>query len=462
MSTTSSTSSLSSATLSSLGVGSGLDVNGIISKLMSIESQPLNNLNTQKAQLNTQLSAYGQIASVMDTLKTSLAAIKDASNFNVYNAASSSASTVTASASSSATPGTHSITVTQLASSEIQVGSASFATTTDPLSFSGTLDFTQSGSGNTSSVTISSTDTLQNVVDNINNATDNIGISASILNDGTGNRLVLTAKNPGTANSFTVGGDQLDSFGYNNNPQYDSTGAVIDSTGSITQNAQDANLTVDGIAVTKSSNSFSDVISGVTLNLQSTGSSTISTSLDTTTITKKLTDFATAYNNVSNTINNLHKKGGTLEADSTAMSILTQLQGVFNTPASIAGSSVSYLAQIGISFQKDGSLAVDSTALNSALSGSNLSQTLSLLTDPDQGFASRLYNSTFNIVTTGGLVTSKQDSINSQMSSMTDQAARMQVMLDSKQTSLQKQYSALDSLISNMNSTSAFLTKQLK
>lgn len=456
---TSSSSSIASSTLSSLGIGSGLDVNGIISKLMSIESRPLNELNTQKSQLNTQLSAYGQIKSDLDAFQTALAAIKDTGSFDVFKTDSSNSTAITATADSTATSGTHSVTVSQLARSEIQVGNTSFTNSTDALSLSGTLDFTQGG--NTFSVAIGSSDTLQNIKDNINNASDNTGVSASILNDGTGNRLVLTAKNSGTANAITVGGDQADSFGFNNTARYDATGAEVDPTGSISQSAQDATLTVDGVPVTKDSNSFSDVIPGVTLQLKDVGTSTINTTRDTAAITKTATDFANAYNKLSKTINSLHQKGGTLEADNTAISILTRLQSDFNTPASISGSSTSYLAQIGISFQKDGTLAVDSTAFTSALN-SSFSQTVSLLTDPEQGFASRIYNTTNDLLTVGGLLPSKQDSINTQMRSMDDQAARMQVLLDSKQKSLQTQYTALDSLISQMSSTSAFLTKQLK
>ncbi len=458
-SVSSSTSSSLSSTLSSLGVGSGLDVNGIISKLMSIESQPLNNLNTQKGQLNTQLSAYGQIKSDLDAFKTAASAIKDSSGYSVFKTDSSNSTAVTATADATATTGAHTVNVTQLAKSEIQVGTTSFDTTSDALSLSGTLEFTQNG--NTFSIDISADSSLQNIKDSINNASDNTGIAASILNDGSGNRLVLTAKNSGSANAITVGGDNAASLGFNNTARYDETGAEIDPTGSITQSAQDALVTIDGVPMTKSSNSISDAITGVNLQLKDIGTSTVNTTRDTAAITKSISDFAAAYNKLSKTINTLHQKGGTLEADNTAISILSRLQSEFNTPASIAGSSNSYLAQIGISFQKDGTLAVDSTALTSALN-SNFDQTVSLLTDSNQGFANRLFNASNDLLTVGGLVTSKQDSINTQVRDITDQSARMQVMLDSKQKQLQTQYTALDTLMGQMNSTSAFLTKQLK
>lgn len=454
-----STSSVSSSTLSSLGVGSGLDVNGIISKLMAIESKPLNNLSTQNSQLNTQLSAYGQIKSDLDAFKSAASAIKDSGNYNAFKTDSSNSTAVTATADSSATTGAHTVNVSQLAKSEIQVGTESFASTTDALSLAGTLEFTQNG--NTFSIDIDTDSSLQNIKDSINNASDNTGVSASILNDGSGNRLVLTAKNSGSANSITVAGDNAATLGFNNTARYDETGAEVDPTGSITQSAQDAIVTIDGIPVTKSSNSISDAIPGVTLQLKDVGNSTVNTTRDMTTITKSITDFAAAYSKLAKTINTLHQKGGTLEADNTAISILGRLQSEFNTSANIAGSSISYLAQIGISFQKDGSLTVDNTALTSALN-TNFNQTVSLLTDSDQGFANRLFNASNDLLTTGGLVTSKQDSINTQMRNIKDQSARMQVLLDSKQKQLQTQYTALDKLMGQMSSTSAFLTKQLK
>lgn len=458
------TSSVSSSTnlsssLSSLGVGSGLDVNSIISKLMSIESRPLNNLNTQKGQLNTQLSAYGQIKSDLDAFKTAAGAIKDSSSYDVFKTDSSNSTAVTSSADSTATAGAHSVTITQLAKSQIQVGTQSFSSTSDSLSLSGSLQFTQNDT--TFSIDISADDSLQTIKDSINNASDNTGVSASILNDGNGNHLVLTAKNAGSANSITVAGDNASTLGFNNSPRYDETGAEIDAGGSITQAAQDALLTVDGVPMTKSSNTVSDAITGVTLQLKDLGSSTINTTRDTTTITKSISDFVAAYNKFYKTANTLHQKGGTLEADNTAMSIVGRLQSEFNTPANIAGASVSYLAQIGISFQKDGTLAVDSATLTSSLN-TNFSQTVSLLTDSNQGFANRLYDASNSLLSVGGLIPSKQDSINTQVRSIDDQTARMQVMLDSKQKQLQTQYTALDTLMSNMNSTSAFLTKQLK
>lgn len=458
------TSSVSSSTnlsssLSSLGVGSGLDVNSIISKLMSIESRPLNNLNTQKGQLNTQLSAYGQIKSDLDAFKTAAGAIKDSSSYDVFKTDSSNSTAVTSSADSTATAGAHSVTITQLAKSQIQVGTQSFSSTSDSLSLSGSLQFTQNDT--TFSIDISADDSLQTIKDSINNASDNTGVSASILNDGNGNHLVLTAKNAGSANSITVAGDNASTLGFNNSPRYDETGAEIDAGGSITQAAQDALLTVDGVPMTKSSNTVSDAITGVTLQLKDLGSSTINTTRDTTAITKSISDFVAAYNKFYKTANTLHQKGGTLEADNTAMSIVGRLQSEFNTPANIAGASVSYLAQIGISFQKDGTLAVDSATLTSSLN-TNFSQTVSLLTDSNQGFANRLYDASNSLLSVGGLIPSKQDSINTQVRSIDDQTARMQVMLDSKQKQLQTQYTALDTLMSNMNSTSAFLTKQLK
>lgn len=448
----------SSGTLSSAGLGSGLDVNTIVSKLMQIEQQPLNKLNSDKSDLNTQLSAYGQITSAVDAFTTAVGKLKAASGFSAYKVDSSLATVATATVDSNAIAGSHSVSVSALAKSQIQVGTQVFDSTSDALNSAGTLSFTQ---GEKSfSITVDETDSLQSLQSKINAATDNTGITASILNDGTGNHLVLTSKNGGTSNSFSVEGDLADTLGFNNNPRYDSDGFEIDPNGSITQVASDAKVTVDGVPVSATSNTISGAIPGVTLTLKSVGESTISTTRDTDALVSAVKGFTDAYNSLQKVIDTMQQKGGTLEADNTATSVLNSLQDVFNTPASIDGSPYSYLAQIGVTFQKDGSLAVDSSMLTDAFN-TNFDGVVSLLTDSNQGFASRLYNIASGMTGSNGLITTKKDSINSQLRNIADQTLSIQAALTDKEASLRAQFASLDSLLGSMQQTSKYLASKL-
>lgn len=456
----SSSSSYSSGTgtLSSAGLGSGLDVSSIVAKLMQIEQQPLNKLTSDKSDLKTQFSAFGQIQSALDSFKTALSKLKSDSNFSAFKVDSSAATVATATADSTATTGSHSVSVTALAKAQIQVGSEVFSSTSEALSLSGSLSFSQGE--NSFSVAVDETDSLEAIKNKINDASDNTGVSASILNDGSGNRLVLTAKEAGTSNSITVDGDLASSFGFNNSPRYDSDGFEIDPNGSITQEAADAELTVDGVPVTSSTNTLSAVIPGVTLTLKSTGDTTISATRDNESLTTLVKGFADAYNQLAKTIDTMQQKGGTLEADNTATSVMNGLQWIFNNPASISSSPYSYLAEIGVSFQKDGTIAVDSTMLSSAFD-KNFDGVVSLFTDSNQGFASRLYSAANDMVTAGGLITNKQDSITSQLRDIDDQTERMKVALTTKEESLRAQFASLDSLIGSMKQTSSFLASKL-
>jgi flagellar hook-associated protein 2 len=448
----------STGTLSSAGLGSGLDVNTIVSKLMQIEQQPLNKLNSDKSDLNTQLSAYGQISSALDSFTTAVGKLKSASGFSAYKVDSSVATVASATVDSTALAGSHTVSVSALAQSQIQAGTQVFATTSDALNAAGTLSFTQGA--NSFSINVDATDSLQSVQSKINSATDNTGISASILNDGTGNRLVLTSKNGGTSNSFTVEGDLPDTFGFNNNPRYDSSGYEIDPNGSITQNASDAQVMVDGVPVTATSNTISAAIPGVTLTLKSVGDTTINTSRDTDSLVSMVKGFTDAFNSLQKTIDTMQQKGGTLEADNTATSILNTLQDVFNSPASIDGSSFSYLAQIGVTFQKDGSLAIDTGMLTDAFNN-NFDSTVSLLSDSNQGFASRLYDMASSMTNSDGLITTKKDSINSQLRDIDDQTTSIQAALADKEASLRAQFASLDALLGSMQQTSKFLASKL-
>ncbi len=378
----------------SAGIGSGLDITSLVSGLVASTGQPqLTLLATQEAKLTTQLTAVGSLSGALSGLQTSLSNLSSLTSFQTRTASSSNPAVYTATATAGATAGTHRVEVNNLAAAQ-QLASQDFTNSTTTVG-TGTLTFqlgTYDATGNTftsnpkaataKSVTIdASNNSLQGIVGAVNSA--NIGVTASIVNDGTGSRLVFSSQNTGAANSLkvTVSGDadsnNTDNLGLSQ-LAYDPTAtAGAGKNLSQTTAAADASVLVDGIAVTSSTNTVSGAIPNVTLNLLSSPANTpttLSVATDTSAVTNNLQGFVTAYNSLYTTMKGLSsydaatKTAGPLLGDSTMLSIKNQVQTTIgNMVAGIGGGSFNSLAAIGITTQKDGSLALDSTALASAL-----------------------------------------------------------------------------------------------
>lgn len=377
--------------ISSSGVGSGLDVESIVKALMGVEKQPLNQIQKQITTTNAKISAFGTISSGLSTFQSTVSKLATASKFNAQSATSSDTTVLTGSTSGTATPGDYSITVSQLAQAQ-KLSSGTFSSVDSTIG-TGTMTIslgTYNSTGNTFSantaktdlnITIDSTNnTLGGLKDAINAANSNV--TATIINDGTGYRLVLNSKDSGANNGMKITvADASDASNTDTNGlsafAYDPT-ATAGSGKNLTlmKEAQDAKLTIDGISVTKSSNTITDAISGVTLNLAkvSATATTLSVATDKTAITKSVNDFVSGFNTLMTSLRNLTKydeagsgkSNGALLGDSTANSIITQLKQTITKSVGLTGSITS-LSDIGVAFQKDGTLALDSTKLSSAL-----------------------------------------------------------------------------------------------
>ncbi|KRT56375.1 flagellar filament capping protein FliD [endosymbiont of Ridgeia piscesae] len=369
------------------GVGSGLDVNGIIDQLMNLERLPLDRLQNQESQVNAQISAYGQLRSAVSDFETAMDDLGSLTKFQVFSGSSSNADAFTASADETANVGSFNINVTQLAQRH-KLASTTF-TNKDTVVGSGTLDISV-GTGSFSLTIDSSNNTLAGIRDAINQASDNPGVAATILNESGGSRLILTSNDSGASNAVevVVSGDaglsQL---------HYEAAG-----TQNLTQvaAAQDAQLTVDTFSVTSSSNTISDAIQGVTLNLKTTGSGTVDFSRDDDAIAESVDAFATAFNNLRNTIDSLYD--GQLAGDSTLLTMESLMLGIVNSGASITGGSYTHMTEVGLSIGKDGRMSLDKSALSKAMD-SDFSGVSRLFADSDQGFAKRLGDLAHDLLT---------------------------------------------------------------
>lgn len=380
---------VSATPVSAASVTSGsIDVNALVKQLMTVEQIPINKLATQTASYQAKLTAIGTIQGAMYSFQSSVATLSNASTFQGVSATASDTTTLSASALTSAVSGSYSIGISSLAQAQTLVATGQTGIsnaigggTTTTLSFdagtiAGTLTggsyapgatFASNGSG-IKTVTINSTNnSLQGIRDAINAA--NVGVTASIINDGSATpyRLVMTSNNSGVTNSMKISatGDATVSSLLANDP----TG-VQNMTETVS--ATNAIMTVNGIAISKPSNSVSDVIPGVTLNLSTvtTTPTTLTVAKDTASVVTSVNDFVKSFNSLNKTLSDLSaydpttKKSAILQGDAMVRNLQSQLRGILNVPGA---GALTNMAQIGVTFQRDGSLAVDSAKLNKAM-----------------------------------------------------------------------------------------------
>lgn len=380
------------AGLSSPGIGSGLDINGLVTKLMEAEQAPVKALDKKEADYQAKLTAYGTLKGAFSSFQTTVRGLSSLSAFSTAKATVADSSVLSATTSSIAKPGSYSVEVEKLAQNH-KIASGTFE---DPTSAIGTgtltIDFgTYDSDGNSftvnadktsKSITIGATNnSLTGVRDAINQA--NAGVTANILNDGDGYRLVLSSSESGKANSLRIlvsddgSGTNVDNLGLSQ-LAYDPTKTA--GTGKNLEQklaAQNAELTIDGIAVSKSTNVIGDAITGVTLNLlkktEADTPTTLTVARDTTNVKTAVEGFVKSFNDLAATMKDLGgydfktQKGGLLLGDTTLRSLQSQARSLLSQRLEYADGGVASLSDIGISFQRDGTLAINTSKLDKAL-----------------------------------------------------------------------------------------------
>jgi flagellar hook-associated protein 2 len=456
------------------------DVPALVTQLMSVERQPIDKLNVKIADYQTKISSFGTLSSLVSGFQTASAGLK--TSLQQLSATPADATVLSASASSTAVPGTYTLSVSQLAQSQNLVaagqtsstaaignGAATTVTFETGAISGGTLTngvysgaaFTSNGSGTVSLAIDSTNNTLEGIRDAINAASP--GVTATIVNDGSGTpyRLALSSSSTGAINSFkitTSGGDgTIDSLlGYNPAGTQNLTQ---------TQTAQNANLTVNGIAITSATNTVSAAIQGVSLTLKNTTATptNLAVARDNSAINTAVAGFVDAYNGLASQIKSRSaygtdgKGGGALAGDGTLRAMQEQLRGIFNTPTS--GGTLTSLAQVGIAFQQDGSLKFDSSKLSSALSA-NFSDVSNLFSS-STGHATRLEAWAKSALGAGGLIEARTQSLGKSVKDKNDAVDKLELRMTALKKKYTTEYSNLNLLLSRMNSTSTFLTNQL-
>ncbi|KAI5916106.1 flagellar filament capping protein FliD [Thauera sp. 2A1] len=442
--------------ISAAGVGSGLDVGSIVSQLMAVERQPLTRLQDQQKSYQSKLSAFGQLQSAMSKLQDAAATLAKSSTFSATTANAGDTKAFTVTSTASAQTGSYNLEVTQLARAQ---RTATSATVAPDLAGGGSLTITL-GSGTPKTVNLEDGATLQDLRDAINAA--DAGVSAQIVNNGTVNQLVISSKETGAANAFKLEGTGgLSAF------SFDPAAPAGDMVS--VQQARDAKLSIDGLAITRSSNTVSDAIDGVTLTLvkPTDGETAVTVARDDDTAKKAIDDFAKAYNDLNSLIRSqtsydaATKKAGTLNGDASVRSIQGQLRSVFTNPmAGLSGATM--LSQVGISFKTDGSMSVDSKKLAEALADpSKKIGELFAGNGTVDGVAKTLETRIKDMLGTDGLLSARTEGINRTIKSFDSRIDTLEVRLEKVQARYSAQFTALDATMSSLNTTSAYLTQQL-
>lgn len=421
-----------SSLLSALGSSSsGIDVASAVSQAMTALSAPELQWEAEQQTLATQTSAINQIKTDVSTLQTSLTALADpAGALASMTATSSDPSVVDASAAAGATAGTHVVVVNNIASAASAYSNyvASSSTTLTPGSF--TL---QVGSGTPTTIQIGSgVNTLDQLASYING--QSVGVTASVVNDSTGSRLAIVSNSTGSANGFTV-----------------SAASGLTFTQAVSQQGQDASLTVDGIPIDSASNTVTGAVSGLTLNLVGAdvgGQVTVTVAPDSTSVETAIATFVGAYNTAIGDVNTQYtvsatNQEGPLAGDSTVQMLQDSLLSAGSYSG--GGSGVSTLADLGITMNNDGTLTLNTATLDNAMQNNFAAVQNFMQGASSNGFASTLNNQLNNLTEPAtGAFTVDLQSISSENTDLQDQINTFKTYLNAQQTLLTAQYNQAD------------------
>lgn len=460
------------------GLGSGLDIDSIVKKLMEVEQQPLVKLGRNEAVQQAQISAYGSVKGALSTFQTSIKGLVNTDLFTGLKGTLTDSSIASVTTTPSAAAGNHQIEIMSLAQAQ-KIKSETFALPTTTVGGGkikiefGTYNPDGTFTGNPSKTKTVEIDSSHSTLADIRTAINNekVGVTASIVNDGGGNRLVITSNNTGLENSLKITTEDDDSNNTDNlglsRLAYDATtGGTLNMTETVA--AQNATMKIDGILISKSSNTVTNALEGVTFNLLKTSSPGSTTGLnigqETSKIQTVVNAFVTAYNDLDKVIRDAtqydakNNISSTLTGDATVRTVQAQLRNTLGSVLSNSSIQFNSLSEIGISFQKDGTLRLDGGKLNSAL-GNSSKDVAELFSN--NGVIGKIDGIIDGMLKKKGLIDSRLDGINTTIKSIGQQRESILNRLENVEKRYRSQFTALDTMISSMNQTSSFLQQQL-
>jgi flagellar hook-associated protein 2 len=446
--------------IQSLGVGSGLDIQTLVQQLVQAEGAPVQTRITNEAsKLATDISSLGSLKGALSSFQSVITPLLSSATLNALSATSSNTDTFTASADATATAGSYSVEVTQLAKAE-QIVTQNFSGGGNTVIGTGTLSITVGA--NTMNLAIdSSGNTLAAIRDQINNATNNPGVQATIIGDAAGSRLVLTAANTGAANTIritTTGDAGLAQLAY-------AGGSTVGWTNN--QAAQSAAVKIAGVSFSSATNVMTGVISGVTLNLNAASPGNVyalTVATDQSAIANNVQKFVDSYNAMQKTLTQLtgydaaSKTGGPMQGDPLAVGLGYQMRRLsFDVVPGVTGA-LNSLAALGITSDATGQLTLDQAKLTHALAQDR--GAVSKLFGGTSGIAYRLNSALTSALASNGSLAARDTANASTQKAIDQEKQQLSDRLAVVQDRYMTQFTALDTLMSQMKNTSDFLTQQ--
>ncbi|MEG1209827.1 MAG: flagellar filament capping protein FliD [Leclercia sp.] len=463
------------ASISTLGVGSGLQLGDILDSLTAAQKAQLTPITKQQSSFTAKLSGYGTLKSALESFQTANTALGKADLFTATTTTSSTTA-FSATTKGSALAGKYTIEVTQLAKAQTLTSKKMDDSKTAIATSDSQITFQPAGDGK-KPVTIdisAANSSLTGIRDAINKA--DAGVSASIINVGNGEyRLSLTSKETGEDNAMTIsvsGDSALQAFmGYNGTKGDNSNGMEESVT------AQNALLKVNNVDIENSSNTISDALEDITLNLTdvTTGNQTLTITTDNTKATKAINDWVTAYNALQDTFSSLTKytavdagadaqstTNGALLGDTTLRTIQTQLKTMLSS--SVGGSTIKTLSQVGITTDPDsGKLEVNADKLSAAMKTSASGIKDLLIGDgKTTGITTTIGKSTTSWLSSTGIIQAAKDGVSKTLNNLTSQYNAASARIDTLVARYKEQFTQLDVMMNSLNSTSSYLTQQFE
>ncbi len=464
------------ATITSAGAGSGIDLESVISASVAAKKTQLQQpITTKKTNTQITLTGVGQLKSAISTFDTTLAKLSTAGAFNkraINITQDTDDPILKISSNTDASNGQYNVTVNKLATTSKIEGT--FASSTSSLiTEDGTLTIS-AGDGNEFTVDVKKGDTLQQIRKRINNASDNFGLTANIVNTSDGKaKLVIDSGVTGAGNDLKISGSttELKMF----EADTSSATAVSGSSMSRTQQSTDAEIDVDGNILTSDTNTFKDKVQGLDITVlrvsdkDSDGnlkSNKVDITTDKSAIKTLVQEFVTAYNTLIDKSTELGKRntivggesqddGGALAGDSMPRSIRTLMANTVMEPNSEM-TGINSIFQLGIKMDNDGKLSVDSDKFDDALDD-NYEQVVALFSG-ENGVAGKLQTSLKEYTKTGGLISQRQDQLNSDLRDLSSREATAADQLEKYEANLRAQYGSLDTLLAQMQSSASYLS----
>ncbi|MCO5978429.1 flagellar filament capping protein FliD [Ideonella oryzae] len=475
------------APISSLGIGSGLDSESIISALLSVEHKPIDILASEQSTMKTQVSSVGKLMSLTSAMRDAAQALTDPTLWKTKSFTSSDTTVITGSVATGGASGNYNISVQGLASAQT-ITSSAFGSSSSALN-EGKLtiqlgnwagsSFTAKDGSSAVDIDITGDTSLSAIRDKINAA--GAGVTASIVNDASGARLSIRSTETGQDNGFKITASETTDDG---NPTtglsalaYDPSQPTLTSAMSLNKAAANAQATINGIQVESASNTFDNVADGLTFTVGKVSSSDVAVTVgdDTASMETAVKSFITAFNSLASYIKDQTKyvpsttkgqpgTGGPLQGDRTTISLLNQLRGIINTTSTASGS-YQHLSDLGISMGTDGTLSLKSSTLETALANpAEVAKALATdgATSAVSGFMDR-FRDLGNEVTdaTDGSLTLRQNGLNDAISHNQERQDQLNDRLSSYETRLRAQYQALDTQMASLTALNTYVTQQM-